>query len=96
MSAKMIALAVLNSEQKEAAQSYSAKAKELITKFGGRPQGRYGLVEALVGDQPAQLTLVVDFDEASQIKDFIKSDEYQALVPERDKGFQSMNIYIAQ
>lgn len=96
MSVKMIALAVLNSEQKEAAQSYSAKAKDLILKFGGRPEGRYGLIESLVGQTPAQVTLVVDFDDASQIKDFINSDEYQALVPERELGFQSMNIYIAQ
>ena len=96
MSVKMIALAILNAEQKEAAQSYSAKAKDLIAQFGGRPEGRFGLVEPLVGDQPAQITLIVDFDDGSQIKDFIYSDEYQALIPERKKGFQSMNIFIAQ
>ena len=96
MTVKLIALAVLNPQQKEAAQRYSASAKDLLIKFGGRPEGRYGLVEALVGDHPAHVTLVVDFDDASQVKDFIHSDEYQALVPDREKGFQSMNIYIAQ
>lgn len=96
MSVKMIALAVLNPEHKEAAQSYSSQAKVLIEKFGGRVEGRYVLSEALVGKDSANVTLMVDFDDANQVKSFINSEQYQALIPHRDLGFKSMNIYIAQ
>jgi len=96
MTATLIALATPNPTETQAAQRYSEHAKRLLQEFGGKPVGRFSKQDILVGHDAPQVTLVVNFDDASQIHDFIQSDAYQALIPDREQGFLSMTIYIAQ
>jgi uncharacterized protein (DUF1330 family) len=42
------------------------------------------------------MVLVMDFDSADAVSAMFESDEYRALVPVRDRGFEEMNILITQ
>ena len=40
------------------------------------------------------MVLVMDFDSTDAVSAMFESDEYRALVPVRDRGFEEMNILI--
>jgi len=41
------------------------------------------------------MVLVMDFESADAAASIFESDDYRALVPVRDRGFEEMNILIA-
>jgi len=91
----MVAIAALNLDGKQFAKSYSESVKAILPNFGGHPAARYELAEALVGDKSANVVLVIEFDDEESVRSFLASEAYQALLSERDKGFKSMNIFLA-
>lgn len=93
MPALMIALATVNTEAKDKAAAYSEGVKPVLMQYGGKPVGRYPLTEQLVGEHAANVLLQVEFESVDAIKAFLGSDEYQALIPLREAGFLSMQIY---
>lgn len=93
MSALMIALATVNPEAKMAAAYYSEGVKPLLAKYNAKPIGRYALTEQLVGEHAANVLLQVEFESVDKIKAFLDSEDYQALIPLRNEGFLSMQIY---
>ena len=42
------------------------------------------------------MVLVMDFDSADVVNGLFESDDYQALLPLRDKGFAEMNVLLTQ
>jgi uncharacterized protein (DUF1330 family) len=96
MSATMIAVATLNPEHKEQAAAYSEGVKPVLMAFGGKPVARYAISDQLVGEQAASVILAVSFDSADSAKAFLNSEAYQALIPLREAGFSSMQIYLSE
>ena len=48
----------------------------------------------VVNGRPAGMVLVMDFESADAITELFESDDYTALVPIRDRGFEEMNILL--
>jgi len=42
------------------------------------------------------MALIMDFENAAAIQDVFASDAYQALIPDRDRAFSSVEILITE
>jgi uncharacterized protein (DUF1330 family) len=42
------------------------------------------------------MVLVMDFESTEAVTNMFKSDDYEALIPVRDRGFSEMNILLTQ
>ncbi|GAB3481655.1 DUF1330 domain-containing protein [Marinomonas epiphytica] len=96
MTALMIVLASVNSKESEQASAYSEGVKSVLQQYGGTPQARYPITDQLVGEHRASVMLQVAFQSAESVRNFLESAEYQALLPMRDRGFSSMQIYVSE
>ncbi len=63
---------------------------------GGKPVKRLRVTDTIVGNSGAAIALVMDFESAETIIDAFASDEYQALVADRDKASSSMEILVTE
>lgn len=91
----MIALASVNEAEKASAAEYSAGVKPILQQYGGKPLARHTIQEQAVGEHKANVLLEVEFDSPAAIHQFLQSTEYQTLIPLREAGFTSMQIYVA-
>ena len=96
MSAIMIALATVNPNAKEQAAEYSEGVKPLLQQYGGKPVARYPITDQLLGEHNANVLLQIEFDDTEAVSTFLNSDEYSALIPVRNAGFSSMQIYVSE
>ncbi|MBM95936.1 MAG: hypothetical protein CMI09_08845 [Oceanospirillaceae bacterium] len=96
MTAMMFALATVNPEAKEKAAEYSEGVKPLLGQYGGKPVGRYPISAQLVGEHAANVLLQVEFPATADVMTFLDSPEYRALIPLREAGFASMQIYVSE
>lgn len=96
MTASMFALATVNPAGKEQAAEYSEGVKPLLGQFGGKPVGRYPISAQLVGEHAANVLLQVAFPAITDVMTFLDSPEYKALIPLREAGFTSMQIYVSE
>ena len=96
MTAMMFALATVNPQNKEKAAEYSEGVKPLLGEFGGKPVGRYPISAQLVGKHAANVLLQVEFPAITDVMTFLDSPAYKALIPLREAGFDSMQIYVSE
>lgn len=96
MSIKMIALATINKSNSEAAKAYSARAQELVTAANGKVISKHLLLNSEVGNFAPDVTLTIEFETTEQAKEFLNSNAYAELIPLRESGFESMQIYLAK
>lgn len=96
MSATMIVLASNNPNETEAAQAYSNGVKPILKHYAAEVIERYNISEQVLGEQALNTNLLVKFDSAETIKQFLSSEAYEALIPLRNQGFTNMQIYIAE
>lgn len=75
-------------------ETYSAGANELLRQAGAVTIGRVGLSNRLVGSCEGTFLGYATAPSKQALLDVFSSDEYRRLVPERDKAFTSMNLYI--
>ena len=96
MTAIMFALATVNPESTEKATEYSEGVKPLLTQFGGKPVGRFAISAQLLGFHAANVLLQVEFSSTAEVMTFLDSTEYKKLIPLREAGFSSMQIYVSE
>ena len=82
--------------QGEAMGRYLQGVQPLLVGAGGTPVKRVRVTETLTGSAGTALALVMDFENAEAIQGVFTSDAYQALVPDRDQGFSSVDILITE
>jgi uncharacterized protein (DUF1330 family) len=75
----------------EKMQEYGAAAGPLAAKHGGEVLSR-GPVEVLSGSSDYQLAVVIQFADRAAAKAWYESPEYQALIPTRESGLDSVFI----
>jgi uncharacterized protein (DUF1330 family) len=80
----------------EARRRYVEAAVPLIAGASGNPLRRLRVTEVLAGSGTAAFVFVADFDDSAEIHTLLAGAEYRALVPFRDAGFESMDIYVAE
>ena len=91
----LVVTAVPNPAEMASVQQYLKGVMPLLNGAGGKVVKRLKHDRAING-QPAGMVLVMDFDSTDAITSMFDSDEYQALVPVRDRGFTEMNISLYQ
>jgi len=91
--ATLVVTAVPNPEEMASVQEYLQGVMPLFTGAGGHLVKRLKTDQMIQG-RPSGMTLVMDFDSAETITELFASDDYDALVPSRDRGFEEMNILV--
>ena len=91
----LVATAIPNPENMGDMKTYMEKANPLLAKLGGGDAKRMKVSEVVNGNATA-IVMVMDFPSKEALSAFFASEEYQALIPGRDRGFKSINIWIAE
>jgi uncharacterized protein (DUF1330 family) len=94
-SCTLVASASPNPENAADMQSYMQQVTPLLMGLEGGPPRRMKVSEVVNGDATA-IVMMMDFPSREALSALFASDAYQALVPIRDRGFKSMDIWICQ
>lgn len=93
--ATLVVTAKPNPDEMAAVQDYLKGVMPLLIGAGGQMVKRLKVDDVIHGN-PCGMVLVMDFDRVGDITGLFASDDYAALVPARDQGFDEMNIQIAR
>jgi uncharacterized protein (DUF1330 family) len=91
----LVVTAVPNPSEMEAMQAYLQGVTPLLMAAGGTLVKRVKVSQVVTGE-PTGLVMAMDFATAGAVTTVFASDEYAALLPFRDRGFASINIWLAQ
>ncbi|MDJ1016522.1 MAG: DUF1330 domain-containing protein [Paracoccaceae bacterium] len=91
----LVVTAVPNPAEMGAVQAYLQGVMPLFKGAGGKPVKRLKVDEVLNG-RPSAMVLVMDFESSDAVAELFASEDYKALVPMRDQGFQEMNIAVGR
>jgi uncharacterized protein (DUF1330 family) len=91
--ATLVVTAVTNPDEMASVQEYLKSVMPLFVGAGGQLVKRLKTQQVIHG-KPSGMTLVMDFDSADAVTELFESDDYTALVPIRDRGFEEMNILL--
>jgi uncharacterized protein (DUF1330 family) len=75
---------------------YLQSVLPLLLSAGGMPVKRLRVTNTLSGDPRTGIVLVMDFENADSITGVFTGDDYLSLVADRDEGFSSIEILIAE
>ena len=89
----LVVTAVPNPNEMASVQEYLNGVLPLLTGAGGTVVRRLK-TNQVVNGRPSGMVLVMDFESADAVTAMFESDEYGALIPVRDRGFEEMNILI--
>ena len=89
MSAYVVVHATINDQEKM--QEYGAVAGQAVANHGGEVVCR-GPVEALNGEAPHPVMVVLKFPSKDAAKSWYNSDEYQGIIPTRDAAMDSVFV----
>jgi uncharacterized protein (DUF1330 family) len=82
--------------QGEALGRYLQGAQPLLVGAGGALVKRLRVTDTISGTPGTALVLVMDFDSSETVNNVFNSDEYLALVPDRDKAFATIEILVTE
>ncbi len=91
----LIVNAVVNPAEAAALEQYSTQVTALFKASGAKPLGRYRLIEPVLGDRHPTLVVMMEFPSDQAIRDVFASEAYQHLTPEREKAFETLDVFIA-
>jgi len=94
MKTVMIVNAVVNQEHQESLIHYQQNAGPLFIQAGGKPLGKFKVSERIAGTTNLNLTVVMEFDNSDAIKGVFESEAYKELIPYRNNGFKTIDIFI--
>ena len=91
----LVVTAVPNANEMASVQEYLHGVLPLLMGAGGKPVKRLK-VDKVIHGSSSGLVLVMDFDSADAISGMFESEDYAALVPVRNRGFEEMNILLTR
>jgi len=94
MSVTVIALVTINEEAPVALAAYLEVTGPLLEKAGAKIVKRFEISEAVVGQQPAQSVVIVEYPNRDAVSQVFESDEYQSVKVIRDEAFTNYQISI--
>jgi uncharacterized protein (DUF1330 family) len=83
-------------DQDEARGRYLKGVQPLLMAAGGQLVKRLRVTDAIAGNSGTSMALVMDFETADAVAGVFASDEYQALIADRDKAFSSIEILVTE
>lgn len=98
MSSKIILIVIglMNPLEMEAFQYYKTSINEIYEEVGATVQGRYPVIQTVIGETKPDFVLVVEFPDEEAFIELFSSKEYIELVPYREKGFKDLTVYISK
>ena len=75
-------------------KSYIEKVPELIQKYGGTYLARGGNVISLAGGWKPERLILIEFESADRVKEFLGSEEYARLSPLREASTESRAVIV--
>ncbi|KHQ54979.1 DUF1330 domain-containing protein [Mameliella alba] len=94
MSVYVIACLTPDPEQMDAYQTYMATALPLLEKVGGKLSQHFPVGDVVVGEKPTEAIMVVEYPDIAAVHALFDSDEYQQLIPVRDRAFSTYSVSI--
>ncbi len=91
----LVVTAMPNPEYSGEMQAYLKGVMPLLVGAGGTLVKRLKVQCSLTGKASFGMALIMDFPDRAKIESVFSSDSYTALIPDRDKGFSSINIALA-
>lgn len=91
-----ISLGTPDPDQSEAFDAYVAATPKLLLAAGGVPVKRMKVSETLLGEGGPATIFLMEFPSAEAVKDVLASEEYRALIPNRDKAFKELTFLLAE
>ena len=92
--AYLVVVAAPNPEAMPDLQAYQQASGPLFAKYGARPVAQLPVSGRPVGDTPAAFIAVLEFDSEADAIAVFDDPEYQEIVPLRDRGMASLNVYV--
>ena len=89
---QVVASLTINPEEPQALQAYMDGAMALIEKAGGKVVQTINLGDAIVGDPPSELLMLVDYPSYDAVDYVFRSKAYRDIIPHRNKAFLKYNI----
>ena len=91
-----VILATPSADGGDARKEYSEKVNPLGEAAGVEIIKGVRVSAPLVGESGYKAVFLLGFDTEQAAKDFFSSDDYQALIPLRDEGFDQYDVLIGQ
>lgn len=92
----MIVTAQINPNEKEALDEYLKKSGPIFKNAGGKPVNKYKIANQIVGENSIDLVSIMEFPGNEILEAVFEGDEYQALLPLREKGFLKLEVYVSK
>ncbi len=95
MTVQLIILGTRRPNSDDDYAAYAAVAGPLMAAAGGTFTGRFGHIADLAGESGPQQVGIMEFANEEAVRTAFDSPEYQAVIPQRDKAFEKLNIILA-
>ena len=96
MTANVFVLADPNPETAADLEAYLAGVKPLFESAGARVVTRQKFAAPLAGEGFPKSIAVLEFPDARAAKDFFASAAYKELLPNRDRAFSRIDIFLGE
>ena len=94
MTVTVIALVTINDNAPEALAAYFRVTGPLLEKVGAKIVQRFKISETVIGLEPTQSVVIVEYPSRDAVDQVFGSDEYQTIKEIRDKAFSYYQISI--
>lgn len=94
MTVTVIALLSVNENEPQALGEYFRITAPLLERARARIVRRFALNEAIVGDRPAQMAVIVEYPDREAVDLVFKSSDYRQAIPFRDRAFLKYDISV--
>ena len=96
MSSTLIALMTPNPDEPEALAAYGDKVPGILKQNGGKPTDKKVVTEHIAGSKAPKVITTIEFPTSEALHNFLNSNEYQAMIPVRDKAFTDATLVICE
>lgn len=94
MTAQLILLGTRKPDSDQDFMEYASVAGPMFVAAGGEWNGQFDRVDDLADSGPDQVR-IMNFPDEETIRGLFASEEYQKVVPARDRAFEELRIMIA-
>ena len=94
MTVTVIALLTINETNPAALGEYFRITTPLLERAKARIVKRFMLNEAIVGNRPAEMAVIVEYPDRASVDMVFHSLEYQSAIPARERAFLKYQVSI--
>lgn len=94
MTVTVIALLSINEDEPQALGEYFRITSPLLDRARARIVKRFKLNEAIVGNRPAEMAVIVEYPDREAVDTVFKSNDYRQAIPFRDRAFLKYEISV--